>query len=117
MILLAIEKFFQTSSSFLKKFWQPIAGAFVVIATLIYKKVYDSKIKKETTKEIETQATVEAAAKQGVLDGASIQTLVSHAADPLPASWNDLECMSKEGSGNVDPNKKKRILRKLQRKD
>lgn len=104
-----------------KKYWQVLAGFFTFLFLYIIKERHDSKIKKETTTAIETQARIETAKQQQVLNDASESALISHAAHPLPDSWDSLKQLSKsKKTGNPGKNAKAakdKILKRVRPKN
>ena len=101
-----------------KKYWQVLAGAFAVFAAVIYKGIYDSKIKKETIKEIETESAIETAKHQKALDDASLAVTISHASNPLPSDWAKLEQLSEKANPSAKQKiAAERVLKKLRRKN
>jgi len=101
-----------------KKYWQVIAGAVAVIAAFIFKRNYDSKIKKATIKEIETESAAEAAKQQLALDAASEAVLISHVSSPIPSDWAKLEQLSEKASPSAKAKAAaNKIRKKLRRKD
>ena len=101
-----------------KKYWQVIAGAVAVIGTFIVKAIYDKNLKKEVIKEVENVARETMYREQEKLNEVSESTIINHANNPLPSSWDELGKLSEKASPSAKSKvAKDKILKKLRRKD
>ena len=116
--LILANKFVKSALPVISKYWQILAGAFAIIAAFIFKRNYDSKIKKETTQKIESVTREETAKHQKLLDDASLAVTISHASNPLPSDWAKLEQLSKKATPTAKQKvAAERVRKKLRPKD
>lgn len=100
--------------SMMKKYWQPIAGAFGVLMALFLKARYTNGVRKQTIKDIETKSKLDLATEQKALDDASLAFVVNDVELP---SDSELELLRKTTRPSAKQKAAaKRVLKKLRPK-
>ena len=116
--LILANKFVKSALPVISKYWQILAGALTIIAAFIFKRNYDSKIKKETIKAIEKESAVETAKHQKLLDDASLAVTISHTSNPLLSDWAKLKRLSEKATPTAKQKvAAERVRKKLRPKD